>query len=262
MNAAQEAKGVLYPNKFDQAVSHWQEKPPEDLQFLVEHYWGVRWDLRGQPPRQQEVLSYPSVHMSFEEQSARFVGIVQGRFIRVVEGAGWVFGVKFQPGAFRLIHKEAVSSVTNKTIPIDGAFSNPDAFKKAIWADVGIHQKIQITNDFLRAQRLAPDSNTTLARQIVTDIKQDRTICRVEDVCARFSIQTRSLQRLFHQYVGVTPKWVIQRFRLQEAADLLRKGESLIELTYQLGYCDQPHFCKDFKAIVGVSPAEYVARCK
>jgi AraC-like DNA-binding protein len=256
-----EAKGVLYPNKFDQAVSHWQEAPPEDLHFLIEHYWGVHWDLRGQPSRQQEVLSYPSVHMSFEDQSARFVGVVRGRFTRVVEGAGWVFGVKFQPGAFFLLLRSSVASITNKTVSIDPVFSDAAELKQAMWNLETIPQKIDWMNDFFRRRGLTPDAHTTMAREIVRAIQADRELRSVEDVCEQFSIQKRGLQRLFQRYVGVSPKWVIQRFRLQEAADLLRRGEALSRLTYELGYCDQAHFSKDFKAIVGASPAEYAARC-
>ena len=67
------------------------------------------------------------------------------------------------------------------------------------------------------------------------------------------------LQRLFGRYVGVSPKWVIQRYRLHEAAEQLATGESVsqTELALNLGYSDQAHFIRDFKAIVGVSPAAY-----
>jgi len=34
----------------------------------------------------------------------------------------------------------------------------------------------------------------------------------------------RSLQRLFQEYVGVAPKWVIRRYRLHEVAAAIRDG--------------------------------------
>jgi len=33
-------------------------------------------------------------------------------------------------------------------------------------------------------------------------------------------------------------------------------------LSMELGYYDQPHFIKDFKAIVGKTPEEYVRRAE
>ncbi len=46
-----------------------------------------------------------------------------------------------------------------------------------------------------------------------------------EELAARFDIGVRNLQRLFGRYVGVSPKWVIRRFRLQEAAEQMEEGE-------------------------------------
>jgi AraC-like DNA-binding protein len=72
-------------------------------------------------------------------------------------------------------------------------------------------------------------------------------------------MSVRSLQQLFSEYVGVSPKWVIRRFRLHEAADRLANGEALdlAALALSLGYFDQSHFSSDFRKLVGQSPARY-----
>jgi AraC-like DNA-binding protein len=69
----------------------------------------------------------------------------------------------------------------------------------------------------------------------------------------------RSLQQLFSDYVGVSPKWVLRRFRLHEAADRLASGEEpdLAALAHSLGYFDQAHFTADFRKLVGQTPANY-----
>jgi AraC-like DNA-binding protein len=80
----------------------------------------------------------------------------------------------------------------------------------------------------------------------------------VEDLVARWEMPTRTLQRLFARYVGVTPKWVIRRYRLHEAAERLAvPGVSQSQLAAELGYSDQAHFIRDFRAVVGMSPAAY-----
>ena len=49
------------------------------------------------------------------------------------------------------------------------------------------------------------------------------------------------------------------RYRLHEAVERMTSGEAvdLPRLALDLGYFDQAHFIKDFKAMVGRAPGEY-----
>lgn len=103
------------------------------------------------------------------------------------------------------------------------------------------------------------DKNVEVINEIVDCIIAHREITKVDDVVSRLNINKRTLQRLFRQYVGVSPKWVIKRYRLHEVAERLAAGEVVDwpEMVLELGYSDQAHFIKDFKTIVGRTPAEY-----
>jgi AraC-like DNA-binding protein len=59
--------------------------------------------------------------------------------------------------------------------------------------------------------------------------------------------------------VGVGPKWVIQRYRLHEAAEQLKAENPppLAALAASLDYADQSHFARDFKRVVGQSPGAF-----
>ena len=72
----------------------------------------------------------------------------------------------------------------------------------------------------------------------------------------------RPLQQLFCSYVGVGPKWVINRYRLHEAVERLQGGAHInfAELAMDLKYFDQAHFNRDFRKLVGCSPAAYTRR--
>lgn len=72
------------------------------------------------------------------------------------------------------------------------------------------------------------------------------------------NISTRTLQRLFKRYIGVSPKWVIDRYRMIDAVEALNRGDSpdLADLAYRLGYFDQAHFTRAFSALVGRPPSE------
>jgi AraC-like DNA-binding protein len=96
-------------------------------------------------------------------------------------------------------------------------------------------------------------------RDLVEHMAADRSLLRVEDAAALLGAPPRTLQRRFRRDVGVGPKWVIRRYRLHEAAEQL-KGPSpppLAALAAALGYADQEHFARDFKAVVGRTPAAF-----
>lgn len=54
--------------------------------------------------------------------------------------------------------------------------------------------------------------------------------------------------------------WLIQRRRLQEAAELLRgRPAGLGEVSAALGYADQAHFTRDFARVTGTTPGRFAA---
>ena len=99
---------------------------------------------------------------------------------------------------------------------------------------------------------------TEEAVRLAEAIRTDRAMLRVDDFAARHDLPVRRLQRLFMEYVGVGPKWVIRRYRLQEAVEQAAGGPlNWADLAADLGYSDQAHLVRDFTAVAGVSPAAY-----
>jgi AraC-like DNA-binding protein len=108
---------------------------------------------------------------------------------------------------------------------------------------------------------LPVDDEGILANRIVAFVEQDPTVTRVGPVCERFELTERALQRLVRRRIGLSPKWLIQRRRLQEASVRLRSDPaSLADVAADLGYADQPHFTRDFRSVTGMTPGEFAAR--
>jgi len=105
----------------------------------------------------------------------------------------------------------------------------------------------------------APDPQVDRIAAILRAVESTPGLTQVEELAATARIGVRSLQQLFSEYVGVSPKWVIRRFRLHEAADRLAQGADvdLAALAQGLGYFDQAHFTSDFRRLVGKSPGRY-----
>jgi AraC-like DNA-binding protein len=254
-------RGVLHSAGGERAERHVRYLASGDLETFVEHYWIVHWDLRGQPPRRAAVLSHPSVHLVVGGGRAEVVGVVLGRFERVLEGEGRVVGIKLRPGAcFPLVGTPA-SAFTNRRVPLEQVFGEAGArYAADVAAEPDEQRCVELAERFLRGLSAVPDEGMRMARTIVEHAAADRTVLRVDQLVTAFGIDTRALQRLFSRYVGASPKWVIQRYRLHEALERLEDGQrpDAAALALELGYFDQAHFIKDFKALVGCSPGAYV----
>jgi AraC-like DNA-binding protein len=91
----------------------------------------------------------------------------------------------------------------------------------------------------------------------------DRSVRRLEDLSSLAGVTERTLQRMFAEHAGLTPAWVIRRYRILEAAEQARLhgvDVSWADLAADLGYSDQAHLVRDFRAHLGTTPAAYAAR--
>lgn len=116
-----------------------------------------------------------------------------------------------------------------------------------------------LIEDAVRAQ-IKLDEEGALVNAIVDAVEGDPELLRVDQLAALFAVTERSLQRMKARRLGLTPRWLVQRRRLHEAADRLRRGETdLAGLAAFLGYADQAHLSRDFKAVTGETPATFRA---
>lgn len=77
-------------------------------------------------------------------------------------------------------------------------------------------------------------------------------------------LSTKQFNRVFAEYVGSNPKEFMRTIRFQRALHLLanRPQTPLTALAYECGYYDQAHMIKEFKALSGYTPGEYLATCQ
>ncbi|MFD8782294.1 DUF6597 domain-containing transcriptional factor [Kitasatospora sp. NPDC059599] len=254
-------RGVLHPARAAELISVERPAPDPGVARFVENYWLVRWDLRGLPAYEQKVLAHPNVHLVFEAPRARVYGVDRSLFVRRLEGAGHVLGVKFRPGAFRSFAGRPVSALADRSVPAAEFFgAAADRLNAALLSgDAG--DPAALADGFLLPRLPAPDPVVEEVAAMVDRITGRPDLRRVDDLAGEFGLSVRRLQRLFAEYVGASPKWVLRRARLHEAAERAGRGGELdlAALAAELGYADQAHLTRDFTAAVGEPPARYAA---
>lgn len=266
--------GVLRPEQAQRYFRIWRAAAAPELGDWVERYWSVRWDLPPGTSYNSEVLTHPAVHLSFESgagprhgfamPAALLHGVVTRRFAVTLRGAGRVFGVKFRPGGFGAFTGDDVARWTDRVVALSGVLG-PECYEllRRVLAEDRDEDRAGVVDGFLAARTPARrDPRYARLLDVVREMLDDPGLTSVQQVVERSGLSQRTLQRMFRRYVGVGPKWVLQRFRLHDAVVMLDSAEppDLSSLAVELGWFDQAHFSRDFADLVGVPPATYAAR--
>jgi AraC-like DNA-binding protein len=255
-------RGVLRPAVAAERFTLARYDPSAPLAPFVDLYWIVRWDLRGQPDYEQTILPHPNVNLAFEESGAGIFGVDRKLFTRRLAGQGKALGVRFRPGGFRPFWGAPVTGLTDRVVPAIRLFGpGAEQTRVQIMAAGADTEMVAYAEALLLAVRPDPDPAVAQAATLVALIVGDPALRRVGQLAAASGLTARSLQRLFAEYVGVTPKWVMRRARLHEAAQRADSGDPVdwAELAADLGYADQAHLTRDFTATLGVPPTRYTA---
>ncbi|WP_104525433.1 helix-turn-helix transcriptional regulator [Blastococcus atacamensis] len=252
-------------------ASHVMYRYPAPVEFegFLQRFWIPVWSV---PPGQeaaQRVLQYPVSLVVVAPDYARFYGVVSGLSTTTLTGSGWAVGVMCAPAAGALIAGGPMSDHTDRHVDVAEVLGGAGEtltlrVRSAMAADphaVDAHEAAMVAVADALRPFLPVDDDGLLVNDVVAFVEGDREVTRVAQICERFGLSERALQRLVHRRLGLTPKWLIQRRRLQEAAERLRTGPAgLGEVAALLGYADQAHFTRDFARVTAMTPGQFAAR--
>ena len=256
----QAPKGIVDPQAAARRIRLATYPPDTALAPFVEYFWVVEWDRRGCPAETQRVLPYPNAHLVFDLGRTAIHGVVRGAFDRPLTGAGKVLGVRFAPGGLRPFITQPLSSFTDTTIAADALLGMPAGEAEAlVLGQAGDTAMVAQAQALLLARLPQVDDTALLAARLTAAAAAHNGPASVVQLCEKMAVGERRLQRLFANYVGVPPKWVIQRYRLQEAIWRLAQPDApdLASLAHALGFFDQAHFSRSFAELVGSTPLDY-----
>ncbi len=267
---ADERTGVLHPDNLETFRAGWV-RPGPGLEPVVESYWHVRWSLPPGAGLRQRVVDLPAVTLTIEvgDVVAPLVvtGVHRRAWERTIRGTGEVFGVRLRPAGLAVVSDLDPVALLDATVPV------------TVGLDAGLHRLLATAAgtgspveraavldaafaDRLEERPLRPDQ--ALANAVVADLVERVRSRAGPTLAARFGASERAVQRALRATLGLGPKAVSRRIRLQEVARQLAADDSpdLAALAAELGYADQAHLVRDFRAVSGVPPGAYRAEVR
>lgn len=249
---------VVFPQESSTRRSIHAYAPSDDLAPFVEYSWVVRWDLA--EPWVSSTIPQPRIHLTIEGDRVLVYGIDRRQFLREITGIGVVLGVAFRPGMFRPFVQHPLKTIQDRVESAASLFRTP--FAPPSFHDPSDADLVTYVETLLRDQHPAADPLAVWCHDLVQRTDEDRAITQVRQLAEIAACSERTLQRRFTDYVGATPKWVIQRSRIMSLVGDCNEGAAIdwAAIADELGFADQAHLIRAFKAIVGVPPDRYLRR--
>jgi AraC-like DNA-binding protein len=231
---------------------------------IVDGYWIVEWAVPPGEEREQNVVTRPCVHLTVEPDQDRVTGVVTRCFRQVLAGEGRAVGVRFRPAGFSALYAGPLTRLTDQALPATAVVDEGDGDRiaaelAAVRAAGEVDDAVALIERFVERHRGPRPGGAELVDEAVDHIEAHAGVTRVAEVAGHFGVSARTLQRRFERYLGVGPKWVIQRRRIHDALDEIEHGRDLdwSVLAVRLGFADQAHFVNAFTDIVGQPPSDY-----
>jgi len=257
---------LLDPRKAAERVTIGRADPPAELAQCVDYLWWVLWETEA--PHVQRLIPRPTVHLAAElwEGEPRLLvhGVPTELFERVLDGVGRTVAVAFRPGGFRPFVTGGLDRLVDRVEPAQDVVGIDDRALAARLLDpaLAVEDAAAELASWLVSLGPPPDPMVDRVASLVERAEVDRTIVRSRQLADVAGVSDRTLQRWFREYVGVSPKAVIQRHRLLDVSAAANADEDVdwATLAVDLGYADQSHLIRHFRAVVGDSPAAYAVR--
>lgn len=185
--------------------------------------------------------------------SIGFVGMSKTEFDYKIELPARSMGARMVPGAFQQLTGLPATAAMDSYLPLselDPSFDSDLFFSLPFEA-----AKLYFINYFRRltAGKTA-DGFTALFGSLSEDLPES-----TEKLYERLHFSPRQCQRLFKTHFGITPKLALSILRFQRCMEILTSGKaSASDVLRATNYYDQPHFIRDFKSNLGITPLELI----
>ena len=157
-------------------------------------------------------------------------------------------GFKLYPTAIYSLFGIASHELTDKVVELDFIQNKEDLIELIQCSE----NRFNISRRFNQPE---------VINQLIHFIHNRNGIVNVNDICERFGMGYKRLERMFKQYVGVTPKLYARINRFNYSLKLGMKPQyNLTDIAYQSGFFDQNHFIKEVKMFCNKAPGEVISQ--
>ncbi|MCL2531675.1 MAG: helix-turn-helix domain-containing protein [Oscillospiraceae bacterium] len=244
----------LLHSSYAQHVSY-SEETTASLQDFVIALWTMQPIFKQPATVNHVILADGCIDLvvDYRSKTVVFSGMSKTLFHDKIEMPESFFGARMKPGAFAQLTGLPAAAAMDKMLPLSDVDSHFDT--QAFFALPFAQAKIafqQYIGQLIGNKK--PNEFVTLFDRFCESVP-----ATTAELYQALHLSPRQCQRLFQQHFALTPQMVLSILRFQRCLALLTTvAAAPSEIMDEVGYYDQPHFIKDFKRNIGLTPKEYL----
>ncbi len=262
-------------------MTYYAAKPSDKLKPYIKQYWAVENVLqRGEqyiqriiPSGLPELILYldhkPKNHTANRMLEDHFLlnGQQNDYYDILISENLSIFSISFQPQGLSQFFPLPLNELSNRDIPLKYIHKNLYAeLEVRLSVETSFQQKVDIVeNCFLKL--LAENKREFEFRRIgsvIEYIRKNKGNVGINDLSSLSCLSRKQFERIFLEYIGISPKQYLKIIRLQSSIDLKSRKPaiSLTNLAFESGYYDQSHFINDYRVMTGITPKQFFDNCE
>jgi len=224
----------------------------------VSTYWSLTVVV---PPARIRVVPDGQVDLVFDlDSGAAHVGGAREQPMEAVhERPTRLLGVTLVPGAAATFLGVAVSTLDSDWQPLSSVIG-PVATQlgQRLCETPSGTARLGVLETFLLARLDRMGSGDARVRRALQEIDDTNGRIDIAELGRESGASPRNLSRLFHAWVGMSPKRFARIVRVQAAMRRLAEPSppTLAALAAEIGFADQAHLAREIRAVAGAAPSE------
>ncbi|WP_374590916.1 helix-turn-helix domain-containing protein [Novosphingobium sp.] len=188
-------------------------------------------------------------------QAGLFGPLTHYRYDMEVTGQLRTFSARLQPAAAALFFRVDPVTLVDGFIPV----TLPDGLLDRLRATPDWQGMAAPVDEWLKSLTAGRVCNDPVAREASRQRMMRGTV-PIQDLADSAGLSLRHFQRRFRQLTGLNPKHYARICRIGHTVHRkeLEPDAPWTDLAHEAGYADQSHFIRDFKALTGTLPRDFL----
>lgn len=210
---------------------------------------------------EKPIVTHPAKQLT---ESTLISGQQKSVYDLQIERSLSLFSITFQPLGAKAFFDIPMSEFCDRNIPL--RFINKEFTAKLesqLFESKSFGEKVALAEKLLTKLLIKKQQEFNFARigDSISFINEQGGKTDVEELAGRACLSRKQFERIFNDFIGISPKRFLKIVRFQHSIYLKQQNSAinLTHLAFDSGYFDQSHMINDFRQLSGMTPSQFFA---